>query len=427
MTRRRALAASGSLALLAGIGAGVGACGGGDDDVKPAGPIRVVLKHQTLGAPAPFRRFIAAFEAAHPGVEVVTQVLPNAPGAVHQYLLTSLEGRTREFDVFVADVIWIAELARAGWVADLSKDFPAERIRRDFLPGPASAVLVQGGTYAVPFYADVGVFYHRTDLVPEAPRTYAELIEAAHAVGRKRSLHGYVWQGLQSEGLVCNAYETIWGFGGPPARPDQMDLDTEAARSALELMRTLLVSGISPPSVTSMGEEESRRVFQAGAAVFMRNWPYAWAELQGKGSPVRGRVGISTLPTARGGPGHGALGGFHLALNVYSPSWKREAALALIDHLSSPEANLMLAVSYGRAPARRSSYSDPRLVAAAPGVAALLPAVERALPRPVTPYYPMIDDALAAELSAAITGIRSPAEALGRAQAHVDHLMREVS
>jgi multiple sugar transport system substrate-binding protein len=138
-------------------------------------------------------------------------------------------------------------------------------------------------------------------------------------------------------------------------------------------------------------------------------------------------VGITTLPTARGGPGHGALGGFHLALNVYSPPWKREAALALIEHLTSPEANLVLATSYGRLPARRQSYGDPHLVAAAPAVAALLPAVEKALPRPVTPYYPMIDDALAAELSASITGIRSPGEALQRAQAHVDHLMNEVS
>src|SRR5205807_1978047 len=152
--------------------------------------------------------------------------------------------------------------------------------------------------------------------------------------------------------------------------------------------------------------------------------PYAFAELQGKGSPVRGRVGIASLPTARGGPGHGALGGFHLALNVVSPPWKREAAMALLHHLSSPEANLMLALHYGRLPARKQTYLDPRLVAGAPAVAALLPAVEKALPRPVTPYYPMLNDALAAELSAAITGVRSPAEALRRAQAQVDHLMR---
>jgi len=424
MTRRRALAACGSLALAAG---GALACGDGDEGARPPGPVRVVFKHSPLGDPAALRRLIAGFESAHPGMVVSAELLPNAPGAIHQYLLTSLEGRTRDFDVFLSDVVWVAELARAGWVADLSDAFPAERIRKDFLPGAASAVLVEGGTFAVPWYADVGVFYYRTDLVPHPPRTYADLIELAQSAAHKRSLHGYVWQGLQSEALVCNVYETLWGFGGPPADPSDVELCTQAARSALELMRTFLVSGISPPAVTSMGEEETRRVFQAGAAVFMRNWPYAWAELQGKGSPVRGRVGISTLPTARGALGHGALGGFHLALNVRTPSWKREAAVALIAHLTSPEANLVLATQYGRLPALRQSYDDPRLVAAAPAVAALLPAVERALPRPVTPYYPMIEDVLAAEFSAAVTGIRSAAEALDRAEAQVEHLMREVS
>jgi hypothetical protein len=39
----------------------------------------------------------------------------------------------------------------------------------------------------------------------------------------------------------------------------------------------------------------------------------------------------------------------------------------------------------------------------------------------------MIADTLAAELSAAVTGVRSPAEALRRAQALADHLIREVT
>ena len=385
------------------------------------------MKYQPLGDSQAFRRFLGAFEREHRGVVVETEFLPNAPGAVQQYLLTSLEGGANDFDVFVADVVLVAEMAHAGWIAEISDAFPADRIRRDFLPGPASVVLARGGTFAVPWYADVGVFYYRTDLVPHAPRTFAELVSQARAVARQRSVHGYVWQGLQSEALVCNAFEMIWGFGGAPSSPDNVTLDTPRARDALELMRTLLVSGISPPSVTSMAEEEARRVFQAGAAVFMRNWPYAFALLHGPGSPVRGQVGLAPLPTLDGRPGHGALGGYQLVLNARTPTWKREAALALISHLTSPEANLLLAVEYGRLPARRRSYEDPRLVANAPTIAALLPAVERALPRPVTPYYPLFADTLAAEFSAAITGVRPPSAALARAQAEVAHLLREVA
>jgi multiple sugar transport system substrate-binding protein len=52
----------------------------------------------------------------------------------------------------------------------------------------------------------------------------------------------------------------------------------------------------------------------------------------------------------------------------------------------------------------------------------LLPIVERARPRPVTPYYNMISDVLQSEFSAGVTGIRTPEAALSRAQRLVDHI-----
>jgi multiple sugar transport system substrate-binding protein len=421
MSRRRALV--GTLALAA------SACARATPEARQAGPLQIVWKTQPLGDPGPLRRSLAEFERRHPGVTVRVEYLPNAPGAVHQYLLTSLEGGSADFDVFLTDVIWVAELARAGWLVDLQSAFPERVVRRDFLPGPADAVLVQGGTYAVPWYADVGIMYFRADLVPHAPRTFAEIPELV-ARGRSKSkapIHGYVWQGLQSEALVCNAFEAIWGTGGIPESPDLIQLATPQAEAALAFLRSLITSGTSPSSVTSMAEEESRRVFQAGGAVLMRNWPYAWAECQSKGSPVRGRIATAPLPTASGAPGHGALGGFQLALAAHTPAYKREAAIALIEHLTSHESNLMLARDYARLPARRVVYGDERLIESAPFIASLLPAVIRALPRPVTPYYPMIDDTLAAEMSAAITGVRSPAEALARAQALANHLVAETT
>jgi multiple sugar transport system substrate-binding protein len=51
--------------------------------------------------------------------------------------------------------------------------------------------------------------------------------------------------------------------------------------------------------------------------------------------------------------------------------------------------------------------------------------LELARPRPETPYYAMISDTLQGEFSAAITGIRSPDDALHRAQLLIDHIMGE--
>src|SRR5689334_2693740 len=133
MDRRRALGALAALPLAA--------CGRGDDrreEARPAGEVRLVFKHQPLGGdPGVLRAVIAAFERDHPGVRVVSEALPNASDVTHQFFLTALEGGARDFDVLVADVVWIPEFARAGWIADLGGAFTPEALRRDFLPGAA--------------------------------------------------------------------------------------------------------------------------------------------------------------------------------------------------------------------------------------------------------------------------------------------------
>jgi len=395
-------------------------------EARPPGKLRLVLKHQPLwGDPGPFEALLASFQQNHPDVELVTEPLPNASDIVHQFFLTALEGGARDFDVFLVDVVWVPEFARAGWIADLSDALSPATLREQFLPGAADAVIVEGRTYAVPWYVDVGVLHYRTDLVAQAPATYADLVQAALDLKRSGATrHGYVWQARQYEGLVCNVYEAVWGHGGATLdERGRVLVDSPEARRALGYLRALLERGVSPRSVTSQAEEESRRVFQAGDAAFLRNWPYAHAEAQREGSPIRGKVAMAPLPTDSGEPGSGTLGGYQLALNAHTPAYKREAAVALVAHLTSFEANVTLALAYGRNPPRRAPYEDARLVAGAPLIAALLPMIERAKPRPVTPYYPMISDTLQGEFSAVIAGIRSPDVALGRAQRLVDHLM----
>src|SRR6185295_13802364 len=164
-------------------------------------------------------------------------------------------------------------------------------------------------------------------------------------------------------------------------------LDTSEAREALGFLRGLVQRGVSPRSVTSAGEEEARRIFQQGRAVFMRNWPYAWVEAEREGSPIRGKVAVAPLPTTSGEPGYGTLGGYELAVHADVSPEKRDLAIALVSHLTSPEASLALAVAYGRSPARRETYADPRFLREAPHLARLLPMFERARPRPITPYY----------------------------------------
>lgn len=374
----------------------------------------LVLLHQPLwGDVAPFVALLDEFRRAHPDVRLVARQVPSASDVLHQYLLTTLEGGG-EVDVFVADTIWVPEFARTGWIADVSDEFPEHELRRDYVPAAADTVLLDGRTWALPWWTDVGVLYTRTD-VADPPRTFDALAAAARA----SRIGGYVFQGRQYEGLVCNAYEVIWGFGGATMDGARIVVDTPEARDALGFLAGLVRDGLSPRAVTSAGEEECRRTFESGRAALMRNWPYAWAELQR--TPLAGRVAMTAVPSRDGGIGHGCLGGWQLAMSARVPSWKRSFAAALMRHLSSHAAQETLARVYGRPPSRRALYQQ------LPSLAQLAPIIEHARPRPVSPWYPRVSDVLQGELSAIVSAVRGPREALSRAQRQIDRLAGESS
>jgi len=368
----------------------------------------LVFLHQPLwGDVAPFAALLDEFRRTHPDITLITRTAPSASDALHQYLLTTLEGGG-DLDVVVVDTIWVAEFARAGWIAELPVS--PDEIRRELVTAAAESVIVDGRVWALPWWIDVGVLYTRTD-VADPPRTFDELMIAA----RRGSPGGYLFQGRQYEGLVCNVYETIWGFGG--ASDAHLVLNTREARAALSFLAALVREGVSPRAVTSAGEEECRRTFQSGRAALMRNWPYAWAELQH--SAIAGKVAMTALPSYGGSPGNGCLGGWHLAMSARVPKAKQPFATALIRHLTSEASQAVLARAFGRAPARRALYRRDDL----PATRLLEGIVEHARPRPVSPWYPRVSDVLQGEFSAVVSGIRTPSDALSRVQKQIDRLV----
>ncbi|HSR72715.1 MAG TPA: extracellular solute-binding protein, partial [Kiloniellales bacterium] len=127
--------------------------------------------------------------------------------------------------------------------------------------------------------------------------------------------------------------------------------------------------------------EEARGVFQAGHAVFMRNWPYAWALANGEDSPVRGKVGIARLPRGGEDGSHAsALGGGGLAVSRYSDA--PGPAVALVRYLTGADEQARRAREGSFNPTRPALYEDPALIEARPILKSLQPVVRDAVPRP---------------------------------------------
>jgi len=412
--------------LLLAVGLFLGACTEQSDTDK-SGITTVVLKHSKLfGDPGAFEQLLARFERANPGVLVRAETLPAASDEQHQFYAINLAARSADFDVLALDVIWVAEFARAGWLRDVSQLLPAAQ-RSEFFQGPIEAVTWNGRIYAMPWFMDAGVLYYRKDLLAKhrltPPKTWDELAHAARTIGdRESGVHGFVWQGKQYEGLVCNALEYLWSNGGEVLRAGRVVLDSPNNRAALAFMRSLITSGVSPEFVTTLTEEPAREIFGRGASVFLRNWPYAWRLFEQPGSAVRGKVGVSALPHAAGHPSAATLGGWQLGINRYSKH--PQAAERLAQYLASPAAQKALALAYGYNPPRRGLYQDKELLAAQPFLSELRAVYERARPRPVTPHYVRLSQVLQTELSGALAGLKTPEQALADAQRDIEAILR---
>ncbi|MFO1070452.1 MAG: ABC transporter substrate-binding protein [Geminicoccaceae bacterium] len=300
-----------------------------------------------------------------------------------------LERQDDSVDVFQIDVIWPSALAPH--LIDL-KPFVPDDVLAAHLPAIVANNTVDGRLVAMPWFTDAGLLYYRKDLLERSglpvPTTYGELAATALAIQAKErplaggELWGFVFQGNAYEGLTCNALEWISAYDGTILDADGgIAVDSPAAALALAQAASW-VGTIAPPRVTRFVEEDARITFQLGNAVFMRNWPYAWALLQGEGSLVRDKVGVAPLPG--GGPGgrqHSAtLGGWQLAVSKYSKN--QEAAASLVAYLTSPAEQKRRAIAGTYAPTVTALYDDSEVLAAAPFFADFKAILADAVARP---------------------------------------------
>ena len=388
----------------------------------------VVFKHGKItGNPERFAKLLEKFEQENPGIKVKDEILPSSTDEQHQFYVINLEGKSSDFDVLSMDVIWVPEFARSGWLRDISHLITPED-KEDFFPGPMEAVVYKDKVYAIPWYIDAGLLYYRKDLLQKygfsPPKTWQELVEIAQYITSKEpELYGFIWQGKQYEGLVCNILEYFWSNGGDILEGDRSVINSPENIHTLQFVRDLIAKyKITPPLVTTLTEEPARHIFGNGKAVFMRNWPYALNIFEMEGSPIKGKVGITTLPSFKEGKSASTLGGWQLGINRYSK--KVEAAEKLIKFLTSSEAQKTLALTIGYKPTRRSLYKDEDLIREQPFITKLYDIFMKAKPRPVSPYYMMITQVLQPEISAAISGIKKPEEALNSAHIQIEHILK---
>ncbi|MBN1495717.1 MAG: ABC transporter substrate-binding protein [Spirochaetes bacterium] len=363
------------------------------------------------GHPEVWKSIIAEFEKRNPGITVIREFGPSSSTSFHDMLAQKLRNRSPEVDVFFMDVIWVPEFAAAGWADPIDELLPPAE-REQFLPGAIAANTCGGRLYGVPLFIDAGMLFYRSDLLRKygyrPPATWQEMERQGLHIVREEARTGndicvFSAQFKQYEGLVCVMQEFILGNNGRLFDPETRvpEIQMPAAIEAVRYVREHIIGRLAPRGVLTYQEPESLALFVQGRALFHRNWPYVW-EIAGdpRRSRIAGRVGVTYLPRFPGGRSRSTLGGWQLGVSAFSRN--RKMALGFIAFLTGAEIQKRFAIEAGRAPSRKELYRDREVLAANPQFKEMKTVFLNASPRPRTPLYPAVSDALQRYFSTAL-------------------------
>jgi trehalose/maltose transport system substrate-binding protein len=347
-----------------------------------------------------------------------------------QYKLWLAAGNA-DIDVYLVDVIWAPQLSDQ--FVDLTQ--AASGVKADHFPSIIESQTVNGKLVAMPFFTDAPALYYRKDLLEkygaEVPKTWDELTATAQKVmdgeraAGSKDIWGYVWQGAAYEGLTCNALEWIKSNGGGQIieADGTISVNNPNAVKALEMAKGW-VGTVSPPGVLAYMEEESRGVWQTGNAVFMRNWPYAYALGNAADSPISGKFDVAPLPSGGGDNTSAAtLGGWNIAVSRYSPN--PDAATALAMFMTSTESQKAMALKLSHLPTIISLYDDPEIAEQQSLIPRWKEIFLNAVPRPSAPTkvaYNEVSSKFWTAVHETLSGTGTAADNLELLEADLDEL-----
>jgi multiple sugar transport system substrate-binding protein len=378
MPPARHLAGTLALLLLA-TAAACGSGGGGDSGGTPT--IKFYVFKEPGGAFALAAQ--ACTEQAGGRYRVELADLPPSADQQREQLVRRLAAEDSDIDIMGMDVIWTAEFAEAGWLLPWEGD-AAAKATDGTIPATIQTGTYEGKLYAAPFTTNTQLLWYRKDRVPNPPATWAEMVDMAEKIGEGGRIQV---QGNRYEGLTVWFNSLLASARGSVLKgTDEVDLATEPATRALEVIKRVATSRAADPTLSTSQEDQARLGFETGSSSFMVNYTFVWPSAQKNAPDVAENMGWAPWPRVLPDePAHVTLGGINLGVAAYSQH--PELALDAAACLRSPPNQIVATEKGGLPPTTEALYDDPRVQAAFPFADVLRDTLTQGSARPQSPAY----------------------------------------
>ena len=399
---------------------------------KAAGPVTIhVLTMDQAGLkPADIDQIARDFEAKNPDIKVVMEYV--GYDYVHDKIVTGMAAKPPAYDAAMIDVIWPDEFIKSGYLLDVTNRVTPE-MKSGIFPAAWNGVTRNGKVYGMPWLMDVKYFMYNKDMLEQAgftapPATWEELLTQAQAI-KDQGLVEFpiIWSWNQKEGVVCDFTVLLFGNGGAFLDANgKPAFNNKKGVKVLTWMKKTVDDGLTNPSSVAADEMAVEADFLAGKSAFAVNWLFQYADSNdATKSQIVGKVAFAPLPVFEAGAkagikGSSVDGSSSFAIMATTPyadqTWK------FLTYLASNE--VQIKYSAAMLPIWQADFEGDALAqlkAATPANPVTVPAFLGQFPyayeRPTVSYYNEASMALQLAIQEALTGVKTPQEALDEAAA----------
>ena len=340
---------------------------------------------------------IDKWNEGHPDEKVTLKELAGEVDAQRETLVQSLQAGASDYDVMALDVVWTAQFAANGWLAPLTGDLAAPT--DGLLDAPVESSTYNGTLYALPQNTNGQLLFRNTEMVPDAPSTWDDVVNSCKAVVAENK-DCLTTQLKQYEGITINTGNFMDGWGGGiMGEDDQPTVTSDASREGLQALVDAYKDGTIASSSTATTEEETSLAFTEGKTAMAVNWPFMWGNAN-EADATKGKFEVQPL-VGKDGTGVSTLGGYNNGINVNSKH--KATALDFMKFIEAPE-NQKYFAEQSLPPVLSSIYDDAALVDEFPYLPVLKQSLETAKPRSISPNYDALTKAVQDNAYAAVTG-----------------------